>query len=140
MKTLKSALAAIIILFTSVAVSNAAVKKGQPSQSDVVNMYITAVSSGTTGDIDKYMDNELQFNVHHGDNVINLNKSQFLDAVQDSKGGSAPASTNITIMQQDDDVAKVKVEFKYDAYTRTDVVTLNKTLGWKITGIDSTSK
>jgi len=43
-------------------------------------------------------------------------------------------------MQQDDASAKIKVEFKYDGYTRTDVITLNKAFGWEITSIDSTSK
>jgi len=140
MKTLKSTLAAIIILFTSVAVSNAAVKPGQPSQNDVVNIYINAVSNGRATDIDKYFDDELQFNVHHGENVTTLTKDQVLDYLKQSTGSNAPVNTNITVMQQDDNSAKIKVNFKYSDYTRTDVVTLNKTFGWRITNIESTSK
>ncbi len=140
MKTLKSALAAIIILFTSVAVSNAKGKTDQPSQTDVVNMYVNAVSNGKSADMDKYMDDELQFNVHQGSNVTTLDKNQVLDYLKQSVGSNAPLNTNITVMQQDDASAKIKVDFKYDGYTRTDVVTLNKTFGWKITSVDSTSK
>jgi hypothetical protein len=140
MKTLKSTLAAIIILFTSVAVSNAAVKPGQPSQSDVVNIYINAVSNGRATDIDKYFDDELQFNVHHGNNITTLDKRQVLDFLQQSTGSNAPVNTNTTVMQQDDNSAKIKVVFKYGDYTRTDVVTLNKAFGWKITDVESTSK
>jgi len=140
MKTLKSMLAAIIILFTSVAVSNAAVKPGQPSQNDVVNIYINAVSNGRATDIDKYLDDELQFNVHRGSNVTTLNKDQVLDYLKQSIGSNTPVSTNITVMQQDDGAAKIKIDFKYDGYARTDVVTLNKTFGWKITNIESTSR
>lgn len=140
MKTLKSMLVAIIILFTSVAVSSAAVKPGQPSQNDVVNIYINAISNGKATDIDKFFDDELQFNVHRGSNVITLNKDQVLDYLKQSTGSNAPIGTNITVMQQDDASAKIKVSFKYDDYIRTDIVTLNKTFGWKITGVESTSK
>jgi hypothetical protein len=140
MKTLKSALAAIIILFTSVAVSNAKVKTDQPSQTDVVNMYVTAVSNGKSTDMDKYFDDALQFNVHQGTNVTSLDKDQVLDYLKQGTGSNAPVNTNVTVMQQDDSSAKIKVDFKYDSYTRTDVVTLSKSFGWKITSVDSTSK
>lgn len=140
MKTLKSALAAIIILFTSVAASYATAKPGQPSQNDVVNMYVNAVSNGKAADMDKYFDDELQFNVHHGDNVITLNKEQVIKYLEGSTNSNAPVNTNVTVMQQDDDIAKVKIDFKYDGYNRTDVVTLNKTSGWRIVKVESTSK
>jgi len=140
MKTLKSALAAIIILFTSVAASNAAVKADEPSQNDVVNIYVNAISNGKANDIDKYLDEELQFNVHQGSNVTTLNKDQVLSYLKQSTGSNAPVNTNVTVMQQDDATAKIKVDFKYEGYTRTDVVTLNKVFGWKITGVESTSK
>lgn len=140
MKTLKSALAAIIILFTSVAVSKAAGKIGQPSQTDVLNMYVNAVSNGKAADMDKYLDDELQFNVHRGSSVTTLNKDQVLNYLKESTGSNAPVNTNVTVMQQDDASATVKVDFKYENYTRTDVVTLKKVFGWKITGVESTCK
>src|ERR1700761_7797740 len=102
MKTVKSALAAIIILFTSVAASNAAVKKDQPSQNDVVNIYINAVSNGKANDVDKYFDDELQFNVHRGSNMATLNKDQLLNYLKESTGSNVPVGTNVTVMQQDD--------------------------------------
>jgi hypothetical protein len=140
MKTVKSALAAIIILFTSVAVTNAKGKTDQPSQTDVVNMYVSAVSNGKSADMDKYLDDELQFNVHQGSNVTSLTKDEVIDYLKQNTGSNTPTSTNVTVMQQDDASAKVKVDFKYDSYTRTDVVTLSKAFGWKITSVDSTSK
>ncbi len=140
MKTLKSTLAAIIILFTSVAATSAAVKPDQPSQNDVVNMYVNAVSNGKAADMEKYLDDELQFNVHQGSNVTTLNKSQVINYLKESTGSNAPVNTNVTVMQQDDASAKIKVDFKYDGYTRTDVVTLSKVFGWKITTVESTSK
>jgi len=140
MKTLKSVLAGIIILFSSVAASNAAVKHGQPSQNDVVNTYVTAISTSNGSDLDKFLDNDMQFNVHLGSNVSTINKDQLLGYLKDNASSSSPVNTNVTVMEQDDASAKIKVDFKYDGYTRTDVVTLSKTFGWKITSVDSTSK
>ena len=140
MKTLKSVLAGIIILFSSVAASNAAVKHGQPSQNDVVNTYVTAISTGNGSDLDKFLDNDMQFNVHLGENVTALNKDQVLDYLKNNGSATSPVNTNVTVMQQDDNSAKIKVAFQFADYTRTDVVTLDKTSGWKITSVDSTSK
>ena len=140
MKTLKSVLAGIIILFSSVAASNAAVKHGQPSQNDVVNTYVTAISTGNGSDLDKFLDNDMQFNVHLGENVTALNKDQVLDYLKNNSSATSPVNTNVTVMQQDDNSAKIKVAFQFADYTRTDVVTLDKTSGWKITSVDSTSK
>jgi hypothetical protein len=139
MKTLKSMLAGIIILFTSVAASNAAVKHGQPSQNDVVNIYVNAISTGNADDLDKFLENDMQFNVHQGNNVNAINKDQLLSYLKNNTSNT-PVNTNVTVMQQDDSSAKIKVDFKYAGYTRTDVVTLDKTFGWKITSVDSTSK
>jgi hypothetical protein len=139
MKTLKSVLAGFIILIASVA-SNAAVKAGQPSQNDVMNIYVTAISTGKASDLDKFLDSDLQFNVHQGENVNSLNKQQVIDYLNNNTVLNEPLNTNVTVVAQDDATAKMKVEFKYDGYTRVDVVTLSKNLGWKITSVDSTSK
>jgi len=141
MKTLKSMLAGIVILFASVA-ANAAVKPAstQPSQNDVVNIYISAITNGKTSGLDKILDDDMQFNLHQGQNVNTLNKDELIKYLADNGTANAAVNTNTTVMQQDDASAKIKVEFKYDGYTRTDVITLNKAFGWEITSIDSTSK
>jgi methyl coenzyme M reductase beta subunit len=140
MKTIKSILAGLIILIASVATSNAAVKMGGPSQNDVLNMYISAITTGKTTDLDKFLDNGLQYNVHVGEKTNTLSKEQLVDYLKNATIIDAPQNTVVTVVEQDDNVVKMKVELKYEGFTRTDVVTISKFFGWKITNIDSTSK
>jgi len=138
MKTLKLMFAAIALLFTSVA-ANAAVKsaKNEPSKNDVVNMYINAIKTGTTTDLSKLLSSDMQFNLKRGDNVNTLNKAQLLDYLQNSVANQA-VNTTTTVLSDDGDAAHIKVEFKYDGYTRVDEITLTKSSGWQIANVNST--
>lgn len=139
MKTLKLMFVGIALLFASV-VANAIVKhtNSEPSQSDVVNMYINAVKTGTTTDLVKRLNDDMQFNIKRGENVNTLNKTQLLKYLQNNTVPNAVTSTNTTVVSDDGNVAHIKVEFKYDGYTRVDEITLNKSSGWRIASIDST--
>lgn len=139
MKTLKLMLAGIALLFTSIA-ANATVKQvnNEPTQGDIVNMYINAIKTGNITDLTKILSDDMQFNLKRGENANTLNKKQLLDYLQNSTIANAVISTNTTILSDDDNAARVKVEFKYDGYTRVDEITLNKSFGWKIVYVDST--
>ncbi|MFI5158311.1 MAG: nuclear transport factor 2 family protein [Sphingobacteriales bacterium] len=139
MKTLKLMLAAIALLFASIA-ANAAVKqvKNVPTQGDVVNTYINAIKTGSTTDLTKILSNDMQFNLKRGANVNTLNKTQLLDYLQNNTLANAVISTTTTVLSDDGNDARVKVEFKYDGYTRVDEITLSKTSAWRISNIDST--
>jgi len=139
MKTLKLMFVAIALLFTAVA-ANAAVKsaKDELSQGDVVNIYINAIKTGTTTDLTKRLNDDMQFNIKRGDNVNTLDKSQLLDYLQNNTVANAVIGTTTTVMTDDGQFAHVKVEFKYDGYTRVDEITLSKSSSWKIASVDST--
>ena len=141
MKTLKLMLAGIAVLFTSLA-ANANVKpnKQAASQDDVINTYVNAINTGTAADLDKILDSEVQFNLMRGENVHTLNKGEFENYVKATAGSTVQASVTKNILASDDDSAKIQVIFAYDGYTRTDVLTLDKTRGWEITAIDSSTK
>jgi len=139
MKTLKLMFVAIALLFTAVA-ANAAVKsaKDELSQGDVVNMYIAAIKTGTTTDLTKRLSDDMQFNIKRGENVNILNKKELLDYLQNNTVANAVISTTTTTLADDGQFAHVKVEFKYDGYTRVDDIALSKSSGWKIASVDST--
>ena len=139
MKTLKLMFVAIALLFTAVA-ANAAVKsaKDELSQGDVVNMYIAAIKTGTTTDLTKRLSDDMQFNIKRGENVNILNKKELLDYLQNNTVANAVISTTTTTLADDGQFAHVKVEFKYDGYTRVDEITLSKSSSWKIASVDST--
>lgn len=141
MKTLKIMLAGIALLFASVA-ANATVKlhPNPITQTDVVNMYINAVTTGNTDNLDKILDNDLQFNTARGANVNTLNKDQLVDFIKANTVSGLAVTTDTTVLTSDNGTLKVKVDFKYDGYTRTDVLSLVKTNSWKVTAVDSSTK
>jgi len=140
MKTLKSMVAGIALLLACIT-ANATVKSriNQPTEKDVVNMYINAITNAKADDLDKILDNDLQFNMHRGDNVNTLNKNQLVDYVKNNTIADNSVSTTTTVLADDDAISKVKIEFKYNGFTRTDIVTLNKALGWKIAVVNSSN-
>jgi hypothetical protein len=141
MKTLKSMLTGVALLFICVAAS-ATVKQSadKPTKNDVVNAYIDAIAHGKTDNLGNILDDGLQFNIVRGDHVNTLNKDQLLDYMKNNTVADAPVSTSTTIVQQDDDAYVVKVDFKYGDFTRTDTVTIENNGGWAVTKVQSTFK
>ena len=142
MKTLKSMLTGIALLFVCVA-ANATVKsvtKDKPTKTDVVNMYIDAIAHGKTSTLENILDTDFQFNVKRGDNVNTLTKDQLIASLKNTSIDNTAVTTTITEVSDDDDASIVKVDFKYADYTRTDVITLSKSGGWNITKVVTSSK
>lgn len=137
MKTLKLTIAVLAFLFVGVT-ANAAAKK--ITKSDVVNTYIDAIANGKTQGLDQVLDNEMQFNTKRGDNITTIDKNTFLDFLAKNGTGAAPLNTSTTVVQDDENTQKIKIDFKYDGYVRTDVLTLSHTTGWVITNVTSTTK
>jgi len=140
MKTLRMSLAVIALLFTGVA-ANAIEKVNAgkaATKDDVLNTYISAISTGDTKSLDKVLNNDMQFNVKRGDNVTAIRKDDLLNQMKNTTA-VAPVNTTTTVLQSDDDSEKVKIVFNYDGYTRTDIVTLDRTLGWAITNVISSN-
>jgi len=141
MKTLKSMLASIALI-TVCFVANATVKPvaDKPTKTDVVNMYIDAISHGKINNLNAILDESLQFNIQRGVNVNTLDKDQLLEYLKDNTNGDVPVSTNTTIVHEDDNSYIVKVDFKYSSFTRSDLVTVEYSSGWLITKVQSSYK
>jgi hypothetical protein len=141
MKTLKSMLAGITLLFICVA-TNAIAKpaNGKPTKDDVVKIYIDAIANGKISNLNKVLDDDLQFNMQRGENVNTLNKDELLDYLKNNATADLSVKTTTTVEQDNDNSSVVKIEFKHDGYSRTDEVTLNNTNGWVITKVVSTFK
>jgi len=137
MKTLKIGIAAIALLFAGV--TSHAIEKpnsGNPTKEDVLNSYISAISTGNIKDLDKILESDLQFNSKRGNNVNTIGKDQLLEELKKTPT-TAPVKTSTTVLQDNDELEEVKVVFSYDGYSRTDIVTLDHTLGWAINSITS---
>ena len=140
MKTLKSIFAGVAFLCLCVTV-NASVKPvtDEPTKTDVVNSYISAINQGKVNDLNKFVDSEVQFNLQRGETTNTLNKTQLFDSMRDGEGDPAITTTSKTI-SEDASNSTVQVDFKYEKFTRTDVIALTYNNGWKITSITSTYK
>jgi hypothetical protein len=139
MKTLKSLLAGITLLFVCVA-ANAKPANVKETKDDVVKIYIDDITNGKISDLNTIFDDDLEFNMQRGENVNTWNKGQLLDYLKNNATADPSVKTTTTVTQDGDEASVVKVEFKYDSYTRIDTITLARTDGWKITKIKSEFK
>ena len=140
MKTLKSMLAGTVLLFVCFA-ANASVKAAEkPTKTDVINMYVDAITHGKTDQLNNILDDQIQFNMQRGENVNTLNKDQLIATLKQNGASDASVTTTTTVLTDDDNASMVRVDFKYSDYVRTDVVTLSKTNGWAITKVTSSFK
>ena len=124
------------MLFISVA-ANAITKPvaGKLTRDEVVKIYIDATTSGNVTKLENVLSDDLQFNIERGDYVKILDKNQLIDDLKNNTVSDKSVKTTTTFMREDDNSAEIKVEFKYNGYSRTDEVTLNKTFGWVITAV-----
>jgi hypothetical protein len=136
MSTLKSTLAGIALLFICVT-ANAITKPatGKLTRDEVVKIYIDATISGNVSNLNNVLADDLQFDIQRGDYVSTLDKNQLIDYLKNNATTDLSVKITTTVMQEDDDSSVIKVEFKYEGYSRTDEVTLNKTFGWVITNV-----
>lgn len=137
MKTLKTMLASLTLLFIFVA-GNAIAKPVTEKQTmdDVIKTYVGAVNSGKVNGLDKVLDDDMQFNMLRGERVNSINKNQFIETVKNTPA-DATVTTSTTTLQGDDSQSVVRVTFTYADYTRTDEITLNNSNGWTISKVVS---
>jgi hypothetical protein len=142
MKTLKSmsaVMAALLLLFAS-AYSFAKPHQIKLTKDDVVNMYVSAVTQGKINSLPGVLDDDFTFNMQRGESVNSLNKNQFLDYLKGNSSPDSAVTPIVTTMEDSDEATKVKIDFKYADYVRTDVVTISNAGGWRITNVTSSYK
>ena len=140
MKTLKSVLTGMALLFICVA-ANATIKSVDPKsvKDDVINTYIDAITHGKTANLANVLSDDMQYNMQRGENVNTLNKEQLLDYLKNNSTSDA-VTTTTSVVVDDNDTYTVKIEFKYADIVRDDVVTLSQGGGWQITKVVSSFK
>lgn len=141
MKTLKAMVMGLALLLVC-AVSQAAPAAGHNlSKDEVLNTYLNAVVHGKTAGIDDAIDDDATFYMKRGDNVNTLTKSQIISALKANENIEQDCQCAKTVLQNDDDVSKVKVEMKYKDFTRIDVITASRDgKTWQITSVETSYK
>ena len=130
----------LALLFVG-AVSHAAPVGHNLSKEEALDTYLNAVVHGKTAGIENAIDDDATFYMKRGDNVNTLTKSQIVGALKASENIEQDCKCTKTVMQDDDDVSKVKVEMKYNDYTRVDVITTTHSgSNWLITSVETSFK
>ncbi|HTK20422.1 MAG TPA: nuclear transport factor 2 family protein [Mucilaginibacter sp.] len=140
MKTLKAMVMGVALLFVC-AMAQAAPAGHNLTKDEVLDTYLNAVVHGKTAGIDDAIDDDATFSMQRGENVHTLTKSQVVSSLKANENIEQDCQCAKTVLQNDDDISKVKVEMKYKDFTRVDVVTArhqgNK---WLITSVETSYK
>jgi hypothetical protein len=121
-------------------VANASTKAAHSNltKEEVIDIYLNAVVHGKLTGIEGAIDNDVQFNMTRGENVNTLNKKQLLAALKANENIEQDCKCTSSIVQDDDGTVVRKVEMKYNDFTRTDVITAQRSgNNWKITKVDT---
>jgi hypothetical protein len=139
MKTLKAMMMGVALLFVCGITKAAPGSHSNSTKEEVMDTYLNAVVHGKLNGIDDAIDDDATFRMKRGDKVTTLTKSQVLSSLKISENIDQDCECTKTIMQNDDNISKVKVDMKYKDFTRSDVVTArhegNK---WRIIDVQTT--
>ncbi len=140
MKTLKVFLTALV-LFTTFAAAKADNITVLPLNDYAIYTYVDAMCHGNLKGIEDVLDNNVQFSMVHGNQVITSDKSSIMAFLKENKNIQQQCTVTTSVVESSTDITVVKVNMKYADFTRTNYVTLaNTTAGWKITNVHSVFK
>jgi len=143
MKTLKSIILGSIIVLTFGAAKANTIKADNEALTvnRAVTSYINAVAHGQTSDLDAVIDKNAEFTMLRGKTMLSFNKAEVLKSLKSDENVEQACTTTAAVTQSNSDMAVVKVDMKYNGFTRTNYVTLTNTgEGWKITNVYSVFK
>lgn len=133
---------ALGILLTAGAAYSTTASAHAPTKDDVITTYLNAVIHGKIAGLEDAIDDEAEFNLIRGSNVVHrLNKGEILSSLRSSANVDNDCQCTKTVVQDSDESSTLKVEMKYADFTRVDVITAQHAgHGWKITKVDTSFK
>ena len=141
MKTLKAMMMGMVSLLICGASQATSLISHDNSKDKAIDTYLNAVVHGKLAGIDDAIDNEAQFDMKRGNNVNTLTKAQIISALKANENVEQDCQCTKTVVRDDDDMKVMKVDMKYNDFTRTDVITTEHAgSGWKITKVETSFK
>ena len=134
MKTLKSILfgLALIISFT------AAKADAQPSKTEVLDIFMNASAHGKLEKFESILANNVEFTTQRGERTIKSDKNDMLAFYKASENVNQDCKCTSTTLVENEKNMLVKVQMKFENYTRTNLVTMKNIGGnWKITRVET---
>ncbi len=141
MKTLKTIIPAIALLFAFNFVKAADKDNEKLTKNYTVNTYVDAITLGKLEGLNEILDNNTKFCVLQGKKVMNYSKTEVLEHLGNLKNIKQNCTTTTTLVEDNAEVAVLKVDMQYANFTRSNYVTIANTgNGWKITNVCSVFK
>lgn len=141
MKTLKTMLMGLALLFAFGTAVAATATGSKPTKDEVFNTYLNAVVHGKLAGFEDAVDDDAQFNIIRGDNVNTISKQQVINSLKLAENVDQNCECTKTVVQDTDNMSVLKVEMKYADFSRVDVITAERAgKGWKITKVDTSYK
>ena len=134
MKILKSILLglALTIAFTS------AKADGKPTKADVLSIFMDASAHGKMEKFEDVLAKDMEYNIQRGERTIKADKKQMLDFYKANQNVEQNCKCTTSTVEDNDRYMVVKLEMKYDTYTRVNLVTImDTTSGWKVTKVNT---
>ncbi len=141
MKTLRSIVAGIALLVVSNVVKADEPKAVKLTKNHAVETYVSSMTLGKSAGLSDVLDQSAKFSILRGNKVMSFDRTQMLEFAKQNKDIQQACSTSTSVVESNDDVSVVKVDMKYENFTRTNYVTVANTGdGWKITNVYSVFK
>lgn len=141
MKTLKTLTAALLIIFSSSAFANDNddTKKSEKLLMDyTIKRYINAISHGEIKGIAEIFDNDVKMTTTRNNEIQSYGKSDILGALKFTENAEQNCSTDYKFLEMNPTQAVVKVNMKYEGFSKVNVISLaNTAKGWRITNIST---
>ena len=138
MKTLKSIMLGLAMLALGATVKANTNDNSKLTQTYAVNTYVDAMTRGRLSGLNDVLDNSASFSTVRGKQVLSFDKKQMLDYFKTNRNTEQQCTTSTSVVESTPSIAIVKVDMKYDNFTRSNYVTIANTgNGWKITNVYS---
>ena len=138
MKTLRSIMLGLALLAFCGIAKATTTPDGKLTKNYAINTYVDAMTRGRLNGLNDVLDKSVAFNMVRGKQVLSFDKQQMLDYLKTSKNTEQICVTNTSVVENNDQVAIVKVDMQYDGFTRSNYLTIANTgSGWKITSVYS---
>lgn len=142
MKNLKSIVLGLALLLVCGAVKATPVSDNENLTAiHAINTYVDAITRGKLGGLNDVLDQSVKFNMLRGKKMLSFDKKQMMEFFKGGKNVEQACVTSTDVVESNADVKVVKVDMKYDGFTRSNYVTIANTGdGWKITNVYSVFK
>lgn len=141
MKTLKTIILGLALL------AICGIAKAKDNNDDMltpnhaINVYIDAMTRGKVQGLSDVLDKSVEFSLLRGKTVLTSDKKEMLDYIELNKNVEQTCTISTSIIENNDNIAIVRIDMKYSDFVRSNYLTIAKTgAGWKITNVYSTFK